>query len=152
MGTRTNTLISEIVFHTIMKGTYLLEVYLKENTNICIGKLGWRRFPKGFYFYVGSALNGLEKRIHRHMDPHKKIHWHIDYFLNHAIIKSIYYQESTKKTECFIAETFKKTCQSIQGFGCSDCSCESHLFTGSLSQFTSVMNRLGMKKYINAKS
>ncbi len=69
-----------------------------------IGALGTFDFPRGHYVYIGSALNGLEARIARHLagvpwqnlspdlqsgeigkrcrEIHqKKMFWHIDYFL-----------------------------------------------------------------------
>ena len=80
-----------------MKGSYVLLIELKENTNIKVGKLGKVFFKKGFYAYVGSALNGIEQRIQRHMRKDKKTHWHIDYLLKHAVVREIFYKESDEK-------------------------------------------------------
>jgi Uri superfamily endonuclease len=46
-----------------MKGTYLLVMELHEDTSIMVGKHRIIHFKKGYYVYVGSALNGLEQRI-----------------------------------------------------------------------------------------
>ena len=62
-------------------GSYILLLDLDNNLEIPVGKLGNISFQKGHYVYVGSALNGLDARIKRHLRKHKKIHWHIDYLL-----------------------------------------------------------------------
>ena len=54
-----------------MKGSYILVIELKEEKIIQIGKLGKIHFKKGFYVYIGSALNGLEQRITRHLIKEK---------------------------------------------------------------------------------
>ncbi len=110
-----------------MKGSYVLVIENKKDQNIQIGKLGNIFFKKGFYAYVGSALNGLEQRINRHKRTDKKLHWHIDYLLNKTDIVDVFYKESEEKEECRIAKSFLNL-DSIKGFGCSDCNCESHLF------------------------
>ena len=67
-----------------MKGSYLLLIELKDKETIQIGKLGKIDFMKGFYVYIGSAINGLEQRINRHLRKEKKLHWHIDFLLKSA--------------------------------------------------------------------
>lgn len=51
-----------------MDGVYVLLIWVKRKRKIRIGKLGPLEFARGFYFYVGRALNGLEKRIKRHIE------------------------------------------------------------------------------------
>ncbi|HVQ00644.1 MAG TPA: GIY-YIG nuclease family protein [Candidatus Thermoplasmatota archaeon] len=114
-----------------MKGAYLLLLDLPRDTRIIVGKQGMKEFKKGSYAYVGSALNGLEQRICRHLRSQKKVHWHIDYLLAHATITSVFIKESTKREECDLASSFALSFETIPGFGCSDCACESHLFFGS---------------------
>jgi len=46
-----------------MKGTYTLLIKVPKNIEVRIGRLGKINFNRGFYAYVGSALNCLEKRI-----------------------------------------------------------------------------------------
>ena len=108
-----------------MSFAYVLVMELFEDTQITVGKLGVIHFKKGLYNYVGSAPS--EKRLERHLRKEKKIHWHIDYFLEKAEIKKVY---TTKRKECDVAETIDLPC--IKGFGCSDCTCVSHLFFGEL--------------------
>ncbi len=103
---------------------------LDKETTITIGKLGTFQFQKGRYAYVGSAMNGIEQRVARHKRKEKRLHWHIDYLLEHAEIKSVEtIMSSTKENECRLARRFLKTHQiPVPGFGSSDCSCKSHLF------------------------
>ena len=130
-----------------MKGSYLLIIKLDKDSIIRIGKLGEIKFNKGLYVYVGSALNGLEQRIQRHLRDNKKIHWHIDYLLNYAKITDVFYKENNTREECFIAKKFDKKFTSIPGFGCSDCKCKSHLFYWSCKEVKQVIDRLNMKSY-----
>ncbi|MEM0465358.1 MAG: GIY-YIG nuclease family protein [Candidatus Pacearchaeota archaeon] len=114
-----------------MRGIYILIIRVKKPLKIKIGKLGIINFTKGNYAYIGSAQNNLEKRIMRHKSKSKKkkLHWHIDYLLNNKnskIIK-IFYKKKSKKYECIIAKKLSKKRNIINKFGCSDCTCKSHL-------------------------
>jgi Uri superfamily endonuclease len=111
-----------------MKGAYVLLIRLDSTQVIRIGKLGRMRFRRGYYAYVGSAMNGIESRILRHLSKGKKMHWHIDYLLRKGKIVEIHCFSSGSREECRIADKFLKRFPSIAGFGCSDCKCSSHLF------------------------
>ena len=135
-----------------MKGCYILIIELKENITIQIGKIGNKLFKKGFYAYIGSALNGLEHRINRHLRKEKKIRWHIDYILQHGKIIKIFYKENDKKEECSVAKKFDGELLSISNFGSSDCKCNSHLFHGTLKEILNVVDQINMKQCnLNAK-
>jgi len=114
-----------------MKGIYILEIQLKKDQKIKIGKLGIIDFKKGRYAYIGSAQNNLKKRINRHLKPSnkKKMHWHIDYLLKNKNAKIIntYFKKASRKHECLTAKKLLKKGTAINGFGCSDCKCVSHL-------------------------
>lgn len=122
-----------------MKGSYILQINLSENKNIKIGSLGNIFFKKGNYYYVGSALNGLEQRINRHLRSDKKMHWHIDYLLQHGDISNVFYKENNEKEECKIVKQFEKNLSSIPSFGCSDCKCNSHLFYSSQDEIKDIL-------------
>lgn len=110
-----------------MKGAYILIIRLDRERTIRVGK---RRinFRKGFYCYVGSAMNSIEKRIERHKRKNKKMHWHIDYLLKHSRIVGVKMFKSRTRNECRISKQIaKKADRSVDGFGCSDCKCKSHL-------------------------
>ncbi|MFZ2456901.1 MAG: GIY-YIG nuclease family protein [Candidatus Altiarchaeia archaeon] len=111
-----------------MKGAYVLLIRLDADREIGIGKLGRMRFRRGYYAYVGSALNGIEPRILRHLRSKKKMHWHIDYFLRRGKIVEIHCFSSGRREECRIAERIQERFSSVAGFGCSDCKCLGHLF------------------------
>ena len=129
-----------------MKGSYILLIELENDKEIQISKLGDIFFKKGFYVYIGSALNGLEQRISRHLRDDKKNHWHLDYLLRSAKVNSVYYKENNRKEECKIAESFSKL-KPVIGFGCSDCKCKSHLFFGSKSEITSIIDKNDFKDF-----
>ncbi|MBP2031249.1 Uri superfamily endonuclease [Methanohalophilus levihalophilus] len=117
------------------KGTYCLILKCDGGTEV-VGSLGEIDFESGYYFYVGSALgSGGLKRMHRHIslserrrnDSAKKPRWHIDYLLLSPLfaLEEAVYVESEKRIECLLAGKFDS---GISRFGCSDCSCDSHLF------------------------
>jgi Uri superfamily endonuclease len=111
-----------------MRGSYVLVIRFDKNRNIKISKK-IIPFQKGFYCYIGSALNNLEKRIARHKSKKKKKHWHIDYFLKFGKIVDVIMIKSSRKIECQVSEEVSKKADSfVKGFGCSDCRCESHLY------------------------
>jgi len=114
----------------IYKGSYCLIIKLSEDSNIEVGSLGNINFKKGYYVYVGSALNSLEPRLRRHLSHEKKLHWHVDYLLNHenTLLVDIVYAVDDEKWECAIAEEISKKGVETSRFGCSDCKCGSHLF------------------------
>lgn len=101
---------------------------LKKSQKIKIGAIGIINFDRGYYAYVGSAMNNLDKRIERHLRKRKKMKWHIDYFLRHGKIIKVIKKESKKREECRIAKKLSKKFPEIPKFGSSDCRCKSHLF------------------------
>lgn len=111
------------------RGSYLIIGFLPENITMQIGSLGERLFRKGFYIYVGSAMNSLSRRIKRHLLNRKSKHWHIDlltpFFKNTTPIPI----ESSKRLECAIAEKLHSIADAtVKHFGSSDCHCPGHLF------------------------
>jgi Uri superfamily endonuclease len=111
-------------------GIYNLIIQLSKDKEIKIGRLGTFIFPEGFYVYTGSAQNGLERRINRHLSSSKKFHWHIDYLLSYArIIKVLKYFRG-RKDECRLNRMIGKGAGAatiVQKFGSSDCNCRTHL-------------------------
>ncbi len=113
----------------IRKGTYCLLIQLKNDQTILIGKKGKIDFNKGYYVYVGSALNSLDGRIRRHLGNEKKLHWHVDYLLENpqSEIVDVYLSDDGVKHECELATCIASEGVEIPDFGCSDCKCNSHL-------------------------
>ena len=125
-----------------MKGIYLLLVKLENNKLLSYGIKNKSILKKGFYVYVGSGLNSLEKRIERHLKKNKKFYWHIDYLLKYSIIVKVYYMESNEQIECKISELLQKNFSQINNFGSSDCKCNSHLFYVSKNKFIDFIKKL----------
>ena len=130
-----------------MKGSYVLVLHLNKTTPIKIGKKGKQVFPQGWYVYCGSALNGIEQRVQRHLRIKKKMHWHIDYLLKSAPVSKVLYTENQKYPECTLAELFNKKLRPVPGFGCSDCQCISHLYFGTKHHILDCIQRLPLKPY-----
>ena len=113
-----------------MKGSYCLIISMKKSEKLKIGQLYQDyKFKKGYYVYIGSAMNSLVARINRHLSDDKKMHWHIDYLLKspNSSIRDIYFNISEEKIECDLALEISKYGKGIAKFGSSDCGCNSHL-------------------------
>ena len=103
---------------------------MKKSEKLDIGHLhNMHKYRKGYYVYIGSAMNSLVPRLNRHLSDEKKMHWHIDYLLKSpdCHIRDILFNISEERIECDLAESISKDGEEIPGFGCSDCSCSSHL-------------------------
>jgi Uri superfamily endonuclease len=114
------------------KGTYCL-VFKTPGCTIRVGALGDLLFQAGWYMYVGSALgSGGLKRLKRHISlarlRDKQPAWHVDYLLTSPefSLKFAVCAISGDRFECQLSRELNGT--RIPGFGCSDCSCTSHLF------------------------
>lgn len=104
---------------------------LEKRRTLDVGRLGKALFPKGFYLYVGSAQKNLPQRLRRHLSREKRNHWHIDYLLPSARIRSIYSYEAPREWECRLSQRIaglKGVRVVLKGFGSSDCSCPTHLY------------------------
>lgn len=102
----------------------------EKSEKLDIGHLhNMHKYRKGYYVYIGSAMNSLVPRLNRHLSDEKKMHWHIDYLLKSpdCHIRDILFNISEERIECALAESISKDGEEIPGFGCSDCSCSSHL-------------------------
>lgn len=96
-------------------------------------------------------MRGIEQRVRRHLSSDKKVHWHIDYFLQQAQIQDVFYKESNQKEECDVALSFRSFYKGFFGFGCTDCSCESHLFHASKQQLIDCIDELGFLLFSDDK-
>lgn len=110
-------------------GSYLVLFRLPKKTRVRIGELGNLLLPEGYYTYVGSARRGLSARIERHRRNRKTAFWHIDYLSARAEFHAAFPVRSAEDLECEIAAAVNSISErSVPGFGCSDCTCPSHLF------------------------
>jgi Uri superfamily endonuclease len=113
------------------KGIYCL-LFRNPGCMVQVGALGNLTFRAGWHIYVGSALgSGGLKRLRRHISlaqlRDKQPKWHIDYLLISPCFSLVHavYAVTADRLECRFARELDKDC--IPKFGCSDCSCPSHL-------------------------
>ncbi|MEM1565662.1 MAG: GIY-YIG nuclease family protein [Candidatus Bathyarchaeia archaeon] len=134
-----------------LKGIYVLTVLVGRDKTVKIGSLGQVRFKAGFYAYVGSAQNNLEKRLKRHFGGvTRRRFWHIDYLLTEDHVNAVkaFFKEASKPEECLTAQELAKFGFPVDGFGCSDCKCRSHLFMfESQNLLEKVCLELGFKQF-----
>jgi len=132
----------------VMKGCYVLLVELPGDIKTTVGKLGSLTFARGYYAYVGSAMNNIEVRVKYHISNHKRKRWHIDYLLEYGRIVAIYYRESKYRCECELADGLRSRFKPIQKFGATDCGCGGHLFySKDLYELVHSMREMGLKQY-----
>lgn len=111
------------------EGTYTLLLSLDAPVTLRVGALGERPFRAGWYAYTGSAFGaGGFKRVDRHRrlaraDDGTR-HWHLDYLLPAATVRDVFTAEGAA-IECEVARGLPG--DRIEGFGASDCDCDSHL-------------------------
>jgi len=119
-------------------GIYVLLLLVSREVTLTIGKLGKQRFPRGHYFYTGSALGkgatSLKHRISRHLRKEKRKFWHIDYLLadENVSVEAVIAAETNENMECKTNQHLKTIMGAevpVKGFGASDCrkNCGSHL-------------------------
>ena len=114
------------------KGVYCL-VLRNSNCTVEVGALGPLPFARGWYVYTGSAQGpGGLARVSRHIrvkrEGVRSPQWHIDYLLMHPafdLISVACAPTQDPADECRISGLL--TGAPIPAFGCSDCSCRSHL-------------------------
>jgi len=114
-------------------GTYALILASTARHSVQIGKLGRLTLRPGFYVYVGSAFGpgGLRARVSHHTRTAHRPHWHVDYVRGRARLDEVWYTYDAVSREHQWADVFARTRGALiplQGFGSSDCRCESHLF------------------------
>ena len=140
------------------RGSYLMLYRLPRKRLMEIGGLGKVAFRPGYYVYVGSAMKRLSKRVERHRRIKKKLHWHIDYFSSLAQFQAALPVRSEDDLECELASAISGISEwPVPGFGCSDCSCPSHLFGFSSDplstrQFHDVLQYFRMDRFIEKYS
>lgn len=121
-----------------MKGIYVLVLWLNNDLEVTIGKLGKFHFKTGYYYYVGSAHGtGGFKRVTRHFNvasgKNSTRKWHIDYLLPHSEVICALLFPTDGTLECKVAGIMEKFSEIISCFGCSDCRCETHLFLSDVN-------------------
>ena len=111
------------------RGGYVLILKTEEDRFLPFGRGRTSLLRKGFYLYVGSAMKNLTARMGRHLRLRKRYHWHIDWLRAVSEVHGVFPIRSSSRVECDLAEALSRLADwSVAGFGCSDCSCFTHLF------------------------
>lgn len=113
-------------------GTYVLILRCDAAARLRIGRWGALDTRPGHYAYVGSAFGpgGVRARVTRHARRGKAKHWHVDYLREHTVLVSVWFAHSGTRLEHEWAGALAGLAgmEPVNGFGSSDCRCESHLF------------------------
>lgn len=134
------------------RGCYFLLLQLPAAATITVGRLGEVTFPAGYYIYVGSARRHLTQRLNRHLRRRKKLFWHIDYLREKAAHCVVLPVRTADDLEHELAAAVSRIAHwQVRGFGCSDCTCTTHLFglrdnPLTFSPFIQILQRFRMDR------
>ena len=137
----------------IRKGTYVLFLRFDKPVGTEVGSLGHIDLEAGTYCYVGSAMNGLDQRVSRHLSREKNKRWHIDFLTTICNDMSAYEHEGTDITECSLADHIRNIggIAAMKGFGCSDCGCQTHLFKVDPEPTRRALEGLGLTVFADRR-
>lgn len=134
---------------TVRRGTYVLLITLGADLEVQVGALGTLLFKSGTYCYTGSAMGGLDQRVSRHISKDKKVRWHIDRLTMVADQVTAYESYPEAVPECQLAH-MAMVCgmvPAVDGFGCSDCGCRTHLFRADEDSVSALVSMAGMNPF-----
>ena len=133
------------------KGIYCL-ILKNPSCKVSIGALGVCHFAGGWHCYVGSAQGpGGLLRLERHLRlaerKDKTPKWHIDYLLTDSRFTLVFALSAPtmEALECKFAAAIGDP--GVPGFGCSDCTCRTHLFYRShdpREEIETAFGRIGL--------
>jgi len=113
------------------KGCYCL-VFNNPACSLRVGALGELPFARGWHIYIGSALGpGGLSRLTRHLRlarmRNRQPKWHVDYLLTDPRFTLAFAVSAMtpERFECRLAAGIGG--RAVPHFGCSDCTCGSHL-------------------------
>jgi len=113
-------------------GTYVLVLRSSSTRTIRIGRLGKLQLQLGWYVYVGSAFGpgGLRARVDHHRGRARRPYWHVDYLRRYTRLESVWYCCGVRCEHEWAAAIGAMPGATMvqQGFGSSDCRCETHLY------------------------
>lgn len=118
-------------------GAYILKLKISKPIRLIIGALCEHDFREGEYFYIGSARNGIQARVERHLRLATSKcgggRWHIDYLLRHRDVRVVDVERFPGGEECVISKRISerpRVSVPLKGFGSSDCrnGCPAHLY------------------------
>lgn len=134
---------------SVRKGTYALFLTFANDITVTVGALGPHIFHAGTYCYVGSAMGGLDQRVSRHLTRDKRIRWHIDNLTTVCDSSEAWESYPDPVGECELAHMAEE-CGGIpemDGFGCSDCGCRTHLFRMEGGAARELVSRAGLARF-----
>jgi sugar fermentation stimulation protein A len=127
-------------------GTYIAVFALSRRRRIQVGRLGFFRFERGLYLYVGSAQRNLSARLARHARRAKPLRWHIDYLSTKAAMIGAMIVPGPLERECELARELGGMYELVMpGFGASDCGCGGHLFYAR-ELWSETLSRYGSRR------
>ncbi len=121
------------------KGTYMILIEVPDDLKL--KKPKEMILKKGYYIYVGSAMNSLTGRLKRHLVRDKKLHWHVDQLTSFGeVVLILAFPNSRSERE--ISEYLSSQLDCVPGFGSTDLPVKSNLFRVSEERVAHVVHNL----------
>ena len=135
------------------KGTYVLFLLFLSDLETEVGSLGHIFLHAGWYCYVGSAMGGLDQRVSRHLAHDKTVRWHIDRLTVAADDMFAMEHEGDEIPECTLGRILEDAGAKpvVDGFGCSDCGCHTHLFRTEPDDAVRALASQGLTKFVDKR-
>lgn len=130
-----------------MKGSYFLVILVPRDVKIST-KGRTFALSRGYYVYVGSAMNSLEKRVARHFRREKRLHWHIDFLLREAELLRAYLIPSEERLEETLSVAVSRYGEPVEGFGAGDVKVRTNLYRFTEEpddMLQKILENLGLK-------
>ncbi len=126
-------------------GAYLLYFEFPGEVFVARPQEAWLQSP---LVYVGSAMGRAGfSRVSRHLKraaSRGTSHWHIDQILQQVAPRRIYLVPSRERLECHLAQLLaRRFPPALEGFGSSDCTCRSHLFSVPWFELEQILHGAG---------
>ncbi|AFZ70524.1 hypothetical protein Calag_0782 [Caldisphaera lagunensis DSM 15908] len=127
------------------EGIYIIVFRVNDYINLIINKNEFI-IDKGYIIYIGSAGNGLNNRLRRHLTKNKKLRWHIDYVTNNKSVEPsiIYYKEGLYgvKIEDELSSLFYSKFLKIDNLGATDSKMPHMYYSNNIKEILKIIYKL----------
>lgn len=126
-------------------GTYIIVFKVNDYINLIINKKEFI-INKGYIIYIGSAGNGLNNRLKRHLIKYKKLKWHIDYItINKQVEPSlIFYKEGQYgiNIEDKLSNLFYLKFKKLDNLGATDSKMPHMYYSNNINEILDIIYKI----------
>ena len=137
--------------HPFHSGCYQIIFLLNRPILLKVGALCTLHLEEGYFIYTGRHRKALAARINRHLQKHKRIYWHVDYFTSHRAfqVKHLVIYPGVD-AECQLNQAFREFLGArvvYPGLGSGDCQkhCAAHMHYCEMIPEKSIIQWLSLQ-------